>query len=258
MCPTRYIHVVCPYLQPPLTSPLNHLNPLPSILGKRLRPLCIIPSPRTTSLPPSKPGRNALHNHGSPECKERIAPRHVRARLVPGRLGVPLNALLTPRQPCNRPGSKQRQLTVRTVHDVRAREVTEVGEGVSYGRHLPVQHANHPRLRLVEDHVVDFVVAVHEGAAVERLRALLREEGDHVVEVGKFADGLFGVDVDDGRLRFGDCREGFNLAVEEACRLAEGFEADALGVYVVELGERSHCIFPAVWLVSNEGFPLAG
>lgn len=119
---------------------------------------------------------------------------------------------------------------------------------MSYGRHFPIEDSNHAGLRLVEDHVVDFVVAVNEGAPVQWLRALLREEVHHVVEVREFSDGFFGVGVDDGRLCFGDCLEGRDLAVEEACRFAEGFESDAFAVDAVELRERLYCILPAVCL----------
>lgn len=102
----------------------------------------------------------------------------------------------------------------------------------------------------MEDHVVDFVVAVNKCAPVQWLRALLREERHHIVEVGEFADGLFSVGVDDGCLGFGDCLESRDLTVEEAFRLAEGFESDAFGVYAVELRERLYCILPAALLVS--------
>lgn len=107
-------------------SPLHKLNPLPSPLSKRFCPLRVITSPRTTSLSPSEPGRNALHNHGSSERKKCIAPRHVRARFVPRRLGVPANALLAPWQPWNNPRRELRQLAVPTVDYVGACEVAEV------------------------------------------------------------------------------------------------------------------------------------
>lgn len=128
----------CNRLQLPLSSPLNSPNPLPSLLSKRFRPLSIITGPRTTSLSPSEPGRNALHNHGAPERKERIAPRHVGTRFVPRRLGVPANAFLAPRQPWNNPRRELRQLAVPTVHYVRTGKVAEVGERVSNGRHFPI------------------------------------------------------------------------------------------------------------------------
>lgn len=208
---------------------------------------------------PSEPGRNALHNHGAPERKERIAPRHVGARFVSRCLSVPANAFLPPRQPWNDPRRELRQLAVPTVHYVRTSEIAEVREGVSYSRHFPIQDSDHARLRLVEDHVVDFVVAVHEGAPVQWLRALLREEVHHVVEVREFPDGFFGVGVDDGRLCFRDCPEGRDLAVEEACRFAEGFESDAFAVDAVELCERLYCILPAVCLlVGGTGWGVFG
>lgn len=62
--------------------------------------------------------------------------------------------------------------------------------------------------------------------------------------MGEFADGFFGVDIDDGGLGFGDGFECGDLTVEETCRFAEGFESDAFRVYAVELGEGLYCILP--------------
>lgn len=103
----------------------------------------------------------------------------------------------------------------------------------------------------MEYHIVDLVVSVHECATVKWLRVLLREESHHVIEVGEFADWFVGVGVDDGRLCFGDGLESGDLTVEEACRLAEGFESDAFGVYAVELREGLYGILPAGGLSVN-------
>lgn len=62
--------------------------------------------------------------------------------------------------------------------------------------------------------------------------------------MGEVTDGFFGVGVDDGSLRFGDCLESGDLTVEETCRFAEGFQSDAFGVYAVELCEGLYCILP--------------
>lgn len=103
-------------------------------------------------------------------------------------------------------------------------------------RHLPVQNADDARLCLVEDHVVNLVVAVHEGASVEWLGSLIGEEAHHVHEVGQFANGLLGLDVDGLRLRIGHGGKGRDLAVVVAGRLAKSLQADRLGDNPMELG----------------------
>lgn len=98
---------------------------------------------------------------------------------------------------------------------------------------------------------------MHEGAPVQWLRALLREELHHVVEVREFTDGFFGVGIDDCCLCFGDRLKSGDLAVKKACRLAERFESDAFRDYAVELCERLYCILPAACLLvlrSHWGF----
>lgn len=54
---------------------------------------------------------------------------------------------------------------------------------MAYRRHLPVQDADDSRLRLVENQIVDLIVAMDEGAAVTRLRGLVGKEAHHVGEV---------------------------------------------------------------------------
>jgi hypothetical protein len=88
----------------------------------------------------------------------------------------------------------------------------------------------------MEDHVVNLVVAVHEGASVEWLGGLVGEEAHHVHEVGQFANGLLGLDVDGLRLRVGHGGKSGDLAVVVAGRLAESLKADRLGDDPVELG----------------------
>lgn len=98
----------------------------------------------------------------------------------------------------------------------------------------------------MEDHVVDFVVAVHEGAAVARLGVVLPKKGDHVVEMRDRADGPFGVDVEGLGLGGGDGAEGFDLAVVEMGGAAEGFETDGFGIDDVELSECADGVVPPV------------
>ena len=100
-------------------------------------------------------------------------------------------------------------------------EVDEVGEGVADGGHFPVEDADDAGFGLVEDEVVDFVVAVDQGGAVAGLAGFVAEEGDHVIEVGDRPDGLFGLDIDGGGLVRGQGGEGFDLAVVEVGRFSE-------------------------------------
>lgn len=123
-----------------------------------------------------------------------------------------------------------------SVDDIRARQVAEIRKRVSDRGHLPVQNANDSRLGLVEDHVIDFVVAMHQGALIAGLRWLVGEEAHHVYEVRQFADWLFGIHVFGLGLRAGNCGERLDLPVVESGRFAKGFQADFFGDDAVEFG----------------------
>lgn len=128
--------------------------------------------------------------------------------------------------------------------DVGGQQVGQVGQRVADSGHLPVEDADDARLRLVEDDVVDLVVAVHEGAAVARLRASVREEGHHVVVVRNLADRLVAVDVARLGLRFRDRGEGRELPVEEAGRLAKVGHVDVARFDAMEFGQRADGVVP--------------
>lgn len=92
--------------------------------------------------------------------------------------------------------------------------------------HFPVKDADDAVLSLVEDHVIDFVVAVDEGGAVSGLGGLVGEEAHHLVEVRNVADGDLGVDVDGLGLGFGDDGESAYLTVVETSGSPETLHAD--------------------------------
>lgn len=110
--------------------------------------------------------------------------------------------------------------------------------------HFPVEDPDDTRLGGVEDHVVDLVVPVDQGAAVAGLGGGLFEEGDHVIKVGDRADGSLGVDVDSPRLGGGDAAEGFDLAIVKVGGAAKGGEANRGGRDSVELGEGADSVVP--------------
>lgn len=121
-----------------------------------------------------------------------------------------------------------------------AEEVVDVGQRVADRAHFPVQDADDARFGLVEDEVVDLVVAVDEGALVGGLGGGVAEEGYHVVLVGDLAYGLAGFFVLCRGLCLRDGVEGCDLAVVEAAGLAVGGEVDRGRLHTVELGERGY------------------
>ena len=87
---------------------------------------------------------------------------------------------------------------------------------MSYCAHFPVQDPNYAGLGLVEDYIVDFVVAVNKGCAIFGLRARVREEGYHVVLVRDLSYGFSGFLVLGRGLGLRDGVEGGDLAGVEA------------------------------------------
>jgi hypothetical protein len=67
----------------------------------------------------------------------------------------------------------------------------------------------------------------------------------HRGKPGDVPDGLLRVEVDDGGLRAGDARDGFDLAREVVGGWAEGREADGGGGDGAEGGEGGYCGEPA-------------
>lgn len=53
-----------------------------------------------------------------------------------------------------------------------------------------LQYSYNLWLCLVEDHVIDFVVAVNKGTAILRLGSFVAEEGDHVIEMRNLSHRL--------------------------------------------------------------------
>lgn len=110
--------------------------------------------------------------------------------------------------------------------DVWAREVREVGEGMADRGHLPVQDADDAVLSLVEDHVVDLVVAVDKSGAVAGLGGFVGKKADHVAEMRNVADGNPSVDVDSLGLGLRDNRESAYLTVVEPSGSSEVFHPE--------------------------------
>lgn len=123
-------------------------------------------------------------------------------------------------------------------------ETRRSANGVRWKKGDELQDADHARLRLVKDQVVDLEIAVDEGAAIGGLLALVGEEGHQIGKVRQLADGLVGVDVADGGLGVAHGAPGGDLAGVEARGLAEPFEADGPRVDAVQLGEGAHGVGP--------------
>ena len=252
---------------PPLLSPLTLklLHHPPSNLSIRPHHLPKTLRLRTTRLPDRIPRRNPLHNNRIAVRRKRIPPQHILSRIPAGHFFVPVDELAARGQAGRRAGD---EALVRATDgfrfcggggEVGGEEVGQVGERVADCAHFPVEDAYHPRLRFVEDHVVDFVVAVDEGRAIGGLGGRVREERDHFVLVRDFAHGDVGFDVLCGGLGQRDGVEGGDLAVVEAGGFAVGAEIDGGGGDAVEFCEGGYGgVPPGIILVSIGSCRLEG
>lgn len=118
----------------------------------------------------------------------------------------------------------------------RHEKIPEVRQRVADRAHLPVQDPEDAGIRLVEDHVVDLIVAVDQCRAMPWLEILVREEMQYLIEVRDLAYGLLGLDVDGLRLGGAYLLPRRQLAVVEPVAFAEGFEPGFPKVDAVEPG----------------------
>ena len=107
-----------------------------------------------------------------------------------------------------------------------------------------LENTNHPRLRLVEDKVVDLEIAMNQGRPVSRLLPHIGKVLHHLLEEGQLADGLARIDILDLGLRGADGLPGLDLTVVEAIGFAELLQTDALGVDAVQLGQDADGVAP--------------
>lgn len=107
------------------------------------------------------------------------------------------------------------------INEIRAGQVAEIRKRVPHRGHLPVQNTDHPGFSLVEDHIVNLVVTMHQGASVAGLCCLVGEEAHHVSKIWEFANGFFRIGVSCLGLCFGDCGECRNLSVVKTTGLAK-------------------------------------
>jgi hypothetical protein len=99
-----------------------------------------------------------------------------------------------------------------------------------------LKNTNHARFCLVENDVVDLIVAVHETAPVFWLRLGVTKECDHLVLVWDLAHRHPGVLVDRGALCLRDGVKRFDLAGVEAGCFSIALESYVFGDYSVEFG----------------------
>lgn len=190
----------------PLVSQLPHQPP--SQLPIRPHHTPILSRALTARLPQRIPSRNALSDDARAQRRKGIRPGQVRSGIPADGIGVPLQTQLSGRETTAAAHNGLNGEAMRR-HDMGAEEqVRQVRERVADGGHLPVENANHARLRDVVDQVVDLVVAVDQAGAVGRLSAPVLEEGDEGVEVRDRADGDAGGEVGCERLRGGDRAQG--------------------------------------------------
>lgn len=194
------------------------------------------------------PRRDPLHDDRAPEGMEGISPSQLSpADRPPADFPIPPHTLISRRQTFDGPIVASEPRLGRAARDVGigTRKITQVGQRMADGRHLPVQHPDHPALRGVEDHVVDLVVAVDEAGPVDGLAALGREEGHQVVKVRQFVDGPACLDVPGAGLRRMDGLESGQLPVVEVAGPAKLVQADARGVNAMEPGQCLHRRLPS-------------
>lgn len=150
---------------------------------------------------------------------------------------------------------------------IRRQQVRQIGKGVPDGGHLPalfvtalvsmvvasstgkekgviLQNPNHPRLRLVEDQVVNLEVSVDQRPLVRRLGLPIAEKGHELLEEGELSDLLFCVHVLDRGLGTADLLPGGDLPVVEAVVAAEALQPDAFWVDAVEFGQGADGVGP--------------
>nr|POF25990.1 putative methylmalonate-semialdehyde dehydrogenase [acylating], mitochondrial [Quercus suber] len=239
---------------------LRLLHQVPAQLAERAHLLGVLDRLLAARLPHRVPRRDALHDDRAAVHGEGLGPLELRGGdRGAGDLGVPGGALGHGGQARGGAGAEG---GVRAAGGAGARgvgggvgheQVGDVGPRVADGGHLPVEDADDARLGAVEDDVVDLVVAVHEGAAVARLRRRLPEEGHHVVVVRDVADGLARVDVLGRGLRFRQRRERLQLPVVEAVGASEVLQPDARRRHAVELRQRRDGRPPQLFALGSRG-----
>ena len=174
---------------------LSLLDALPSSQRKRGRLLRILGRPRTAGLSQRMPGLDPLHDDRTPPLEEGIPPDDVRHGVPAGHLAIQPQTVVPRRQARRHARLEVRDRVICPVEEVRTGQVADVRQRMPDGRHLPVQNANDARLRLVEHHVVDLVVAVNQCASVLRLCCLVGEEPHHLHEMWQLTHGLLAFDV---------------------------------------------------------------
>ena len=103
----------------------------------------------------------------------------------------------------------------------------------------------------MKDQVVDLVISMNGVSPVLRLKLLILEKFQHLLNMRYLSDRNFSIDINGCGLCFGDRREGSNLTIVEARRLAIVLQPNISGVDSVELSQRSDSIVPPVTKVSD-------
>lgn len=113
-----------------------------------------------------------------------------------------------------------------------------------------LQDPNDPRLRLVENKVINLVVPVHERHPVSRLLGPVGEVPDQLAHARQGPHGLARLGVAGGGLGLADGGPGLELAGVEVLGLAEGGEVDLGGGDGVEGCEGADCVLPPCGLLA--------
>jgi hypothetical protein len=121
-----------------------------------------------------------------------------------------------------------------------------------------LQDTNHPRLRLVKDQVINFVVPVDQRTPVPGLLLYILEEPDLLIEMRQLPNWLPRFHIHDGGLGRVDRAPRLHLPRVEAGRLAEPCEADVRRLQAMELCQRPYGVPPPIWSSQSAiGLPAA-
>ena len=104
----------------------------------------------------------------------------------------------------------------------------------------------------MKDQVVNLVVSVNGVSPVLRLKFLVPKKCQHLLNMRDLSDGNFSININCCGLCFGDRREGSDLTIVEAGRLAIVFQSYISGIDPVELGQCSDSIVPPAAKINGQ------
>jgi hypothetical protein len=106
----------------------------------------------------------------------------------------------------------------------------------------------------MKDQVVNLVVSVNGVSPVLRLKFLVPKKCQHLLNMRYLSDWSFSININSRGLCFGDRREGSDLTIVEARRLAIVLQSYISGIDPVELGQCSDSIVPPAVKINDQSY----